>query len=139
MPYISRRAQASGLTSWLNYFTDRKALPGKPRQWINIYSPIDTLSSNFRDYAQSKEAQVPIQLAASSQTTPTQNADYLLKPTDNIPYLKKPYAGKLTLGDIIWMEGLKAHATYWEREYESEISCFSVFIPMMYRGDSILR
>ena len=36
-------------TFWPRYFLDRQSQPMAPKRWINIYSPRDLLSSNFRN------------------------------------------------------------------------------------------
>jgi hypothetical protein len=45
---------------WPRYFTDRSAASAAPKSWLNVYTPVDALGSNFRDDNQEQDATVPL-------------------------------------------------------------------------------
>ena len=45
---------------WPRYFTDRSAASPAPKSWLNVYTPVDALGSNFRDDDQEQDATVSL-------------------------------------------------------------------------------
>jgi hypothetical protein len=113
---------------WPNYFKDRHALPGIPQKWFNIYSPVDVLSSNFRDDAKQERAEKSVNLAA----------DAPLNPPENVIYTGGVNPNNLEILDWINLLGFRTHGMYWRAEEEAELSCFSVMTSKMYEGDLLL-
>ena len=110
---------------WPDYFQKRQAWPDRPERWFNLYSPVDVLASNFRDDDEDKPAEKGIALADGDR-----------KP-ENIVYRRGP--DHISPLAALALAGLRAHTTYWEVEYESEVSCFTDIVLTMYAGDPLLQ
>jgi len=115
-------------TFWPAYFEERYALSGTPRTWINVFSPVDVLSSNFRDDDAIADAMRTIEAKSSAQPP---------LPV-NIAYTEAANPKNLSFFDWITLIGLRAHAMYWGREYEAESNCFNQVIAKLYDGDPAL-
>jgi pimeloyl-ACP methyl ester carboxylesterase len=110
-------------TFWRRYYSDRQTRAGAPRQWLNVWSPMDALSSNFRDDPEkNKPAQVPIAAVKDSAEPMT---------PDCRVWDEGPLGEKLTVGKAFQLMGLRAHSKYWEREYRGETGCFTLIVPAM--------
>lgn len=113
-------------TFWPRYFKDRERLEGTPKQWINIYSPIDVLGSNFRDDSETKEATAGIEfLQEGLRAIPA-----------NVPYGVGPRVG---WRHVLTMNGLRAHGFYWQHQDDVEVSAFAPLIESVYSGSTVLR
>jgi hypothetical protein len=111
---------------WPEYFRKRQTWPDRPQRWINLYSPVDALASNFRDNDEDKPAERGIALADGGERKP-----------DNLVYSRGP--DHISPLAALALAGLRAHTTYWEVEYESEVSCFTDIVLTMYTGDPLLQ
>jgi len=116
---------------WPNYFQKRQAWPGAPQHWYNLYLPIDVLGSNFRDGDEPGPATKGIELV--------EEKDGPERKPDNLAYTRG--LDRESLSPLAWLAltGLRAHANYWEAEYESEMSCFSDLTLKLYAGDPLLQ
>jgi hypothetical protein len=114
---------------WQDYFNQRQMLPQKVPKWINLYNPIDILSSNFRDDDQLGEAQVGICSA---------NSDTYIKPDENIAYIEGINTKKSSPINLLISLGIHSHFTYWRKKHENEESCFSILIAALYRENCII-
>jgi uncharacterized protein YhhL (DUF1145 family) len=114
---------------WQDYFNQRQMLPQKVPSWINLYNPIDILSSNFRDDAQLGEAQVGICFA---------NSDTNIKPAENIAYIEGINTKKPSPTNLLILLGIRSHFTYWRRKHENEENCFSILIAALYKDNGIV-
>jgi len=116
---------------WPNYFQKRQTWPGVPHDWYNVYLPIDVLGSNFRDGDEPGPATKGIGLVEEKD-------DPERKP-ENLAYTRG--LDHENLSPLAWLAliGLRAHANYWEPEYESEMSCFSDLTLKLYTGDPLLQ
>lgn len=121
-------------TYWSSYFENRQALSNIPRRWLNVYSPLDALSSNFRNDEKLEAAECPIRVQDNSLESTGQGTP--LKP-ENIPYLEGGTVGSML--DWLTLIGVRSHSGYWEGKDESEISCFYDVMSKMYEGDPLLR
>jgi hypothetical protein len=115
---------------WPQYFENRYGLPETPPRWLNIYSRMDILASNFRDDDQKGEAQIPLELL------PELKLPACLP--ENIHYSVSQEPEKITFLNSLSPLNLLAHSGYWEHTFEAEITCFSPIIRRMYSGDAML-
>jgi hypothetical protein len=101
---------------WPRYFDGRHGWPDSPRVWLNVYSPRDVLASNFRDDSKLEAANTALAVAERPGVPPR---------PENIVF----ESGNPTLGvlDILYLEGLKAHAAYWDADDPLEESAFDLF------------
>lgn len=97
---------------WRSYYAHREYTSETIKNWYNIYSTVDILSSNFRK--DGKEA--------PAQHSVTQNG---IKPT-NIPFnvLAEQHYNPIR---VIMLAGLRAHGMYWEEQLNSA-SCFTSLV-----------
>ncbi len=129
-------------TYWPAYFTRRTALPPDgdqpkpPARWLNIYSPLDVLGSNFRDNGGEGPAEVGVELAgeAGGATSPK-----LRMPDNNVSYGAGADPGtSLRLWDWLTLIGFQVHGFYWNREDEPSTDCFSEIVEALYKGQQPL-
>jgi len=114
---------------WPHYFLRRQALEKVPQRWLNVYSPVDILSSNFRNDNKQDVATTTLALAETG-------AGALLP--ENVAYTKGVNTEDLSVFAWLSLLGIRAHAMYWEAQYESEVSCFSVLTAKMFKNDLLL-
>ena len=117
---------------WPEYFTERRVASHAIESWINVYSPIDVLGSNFRNDSAvaGPEAKDAIS-SGGDQATP------LLPRTSLAWTTARPMKG-LSWPEFFALAGLEAHNSYWETKYESEYTAFSLIIPAIYKDHKIL-
>lgn len=111
---------------WPTYFQRRSGQPDWPRQWLNVYSPQDALASNFRDNDSEEAAEKGLNLVAGGERKP-----------ENLVY--RSSSVQISPLAALALQGLRAHADYWEFEYESEVSCFTDIMLTIYAGDAVLQ
>lgn len=97
-----------------------------PRKWLNVYSPLDVLSSNFRNDEKEDEADSKIDLINVISLKP-ENIVYQDGSNENIGWW-----------DWLLLIRVRCHSRYWEGQEDEEISCLYYLISPMYEGDSIL-
>ena len=118
-------------TYWPNYFADRlrPADYGRPAPlpWLNIYLPIDILSSNFSDSPTATDPEVGI---------PTRTGDGQ-KPT-NLIYAEPSTREKLGLTDFLVLMGLQSHDFYWGSAQSSELGVFPQIVRRLYANQPAL-
>jgi hypothetical protein len=100
---------------WPYYFEGRASSPTQIKNWYNIYSMSDILSSNFRYDDKEKEAQYSI---AYNSILPT-----------NITYNLINSRGNYVLG-LLFLGGLRANQLYWDEEVYSA-SCLTNLVLKM--------
>jgi len=116
---------------WLNYFLRRQGFANIPKRWLNIYSPVDILSSNFRNDSKDDESEKTINAV-------NLHHDQRVKP-ENIIYSEGFDVNDLSLINWLTLIGIRSHAMYWEKTFQSEISCFDILIPKLYENSDFLR
>lgn len=117
---------------WPNYFARREGLANIPKRWLNVYSPVDIIASNFRNDNRNDEADKtiePINIISPQQKT---------KP-ENIIYSEGLDINDFSLIKWLTLMGIRAHTMYWEKTFQSEISCFDILIPKMYENSEFLK
>ena len=118
---------------WPDYFTERFVASSVIENWINIYSPIDVLGSNFRNDSMKAEPEMKDAISSGNdQNTP------LLPRTSLAWATARPMKG-LSWPEFFALVGLQAHNSYWEQNYESEYTAFSLIITEIYKDNKILR
>jgi len=116
---------------WPQYFQERHGLENVPQKWLNVYNRRDFLASNFRDDEAMGEADEPIDFAEHLHLTP--------RTPDNLHYSLTKEPEKLGFLEYLNPFLLQKHGIYWEPQFESELTCFSLIVTSMYEGDAILQ
>ena len=117
---------------WPSYFDTRREYDEKRQvRWLNVYSPLDTLGSNFRNDPRKADPNINIR---AEQIAPGSDVP---APT-NVPFKEG-----LDLSELSWMSsftliGLRAHALYWSVKSEGEVNCFNDLVKQMYGREGIL-
>ena len=120
-------------TYWPGYFEDRQSVSADAPSWLNVYSPIDVLSSNFADGGNEQ----PVQASWSENDVGVQVDGQLRKP-DCIMFSQGSYQG-LGVIDILTLTGFKAHSLYWGETVRGEITCFHDVVKRMYHDTPVLN
>ncbi len=115
-------------TFWSAYFDARRGYEkNRPVRWLNVYSPLDVLGSNFRNDSTPGDAVVNIRAreTGTGEDVP-------------IPYNVEFDAGlqhsELSFYDSLTLLGLRAHSMYWSSKAELESNCFDRLMGEMYDG-----
>jgi hypothetical protein len=115
---------------WPAYFAGRKALPHVPTHWINVYSPIDLISSNIRDDGTAGPPDPKILDKAFGLDS---------KRVENLQFLTGSEHARSGWTDIVTLAGLRAHTRYWAlNETEQARNVFDLVMPHLYQDDAIL-
>lgn len=108
---------------WPKYYLGRFALPGTPKRWFNIFAPTDVMGSNFRmdqkDDAPESETSIRLKKHVAQSK---------LIPDENISYHYGQKRDKNSVFQLLVLAGLKAHAAYWETNFEFEQTAFDSVI-----------
>ncbi len=139
-------------TFWPDYFTERSALPGTPARWINVYSEVDVLGSNFLDEPSWRDKRRYRRAAAAEKrkieaewaTSLAQGVDLrdagMRRPADDDNISFGPgQSGGLSLSDWVRLTGFRVHEMYWDRQSPAAVSCFEPIVTRMYAEDQELR
>lgn len=119
-------------TFWEQYFDGRSATATGLR-WLNVYSPVDVLGSNFAN-DDGLKARATRGINGSSRTARDQDAAAGdAAPGENLFY--DPMGRReLTLWHAIVFEGFVAHERYWVAGQPDAESCYECFVPRLYPG-----
>ena len=125
-------------TFWPDYFADR-ATSNRPPRWVNVFSPVDLLGSNFAN-EDGVGAAVTRGINATDpkgtgSTTLVNSTGTALVPKTNLDY---DHAGrkKLDLANAIFGGAYLAHSQYWVRGDNRAESCFKLLVPRLYETGS---
>jgi pimeloyl-ACP methyl ester carboxylesterase len=119
-------------TFWPSYFLGR-AVPHKSPEWLNVFSPVDLLGSNFAN-----EDGIGASVTAGINAASTKCADSLrkeggrrLNPAKNLLY---DHAGRrsMSLMNALLFGAYIAHSQYWIHGDHGAESCFGVLVPQLY-------
>jgi hypothetical protein len=116
-------------TYWPKYFEASTPLQ-TPATWLNVYSPIDILASNFRRDGATGEPDTGIPTTAAE---PAESR----RPV-NIRYGEPTSAADMGPLQFITFMGLRSHSIYWGRERESELTAFSPIVSRIYANQPVL-
>lgn len=147
-------------TYWPTYFKNRFA-NASPVSWINVYSPMDVLGSNFREWvlrgekppadaggsrlrewALGGERDAGIELRAEPAAVGAGDAPdpapKLARPDLNLAFGAPTTGG---VGETLSFMGFRAHARYWDREADAVLAttCFQEVVRVLYSEDWVLR
>lgn len=89
-------------TFWPHYYDNRTGLADTPDEWLNVWSPMDALASNFRDDDALEDATCSFERESGAPITPK-----------NAVWEDGPIGEKLTISKAFALWGLRAHALYW--------------------------
>ena len=99
--------------------------PRKPARWVNVYSPLDILGSNFRD---ARDGKIGVELLGGGTVRPENERWAIPGHADD----------DVSVIEILMLVGLKAHAMYWGFEDEGEDTAFGPVVEKLYRGKPLL-
>ena len=117
-------------TYWPAYFKDRMKPDRAPKKWMNVYSPLDVLGSNFRDDQKHGNAGVGVELTEAAAKT--------VKPV-NLCFGRGMELPDLAPADLIFMVGFRAHTSYLGDPEGTSISCFDLLVPHLFDSEGALR
>lgn len=117
-------------TYWPAYFKDRMKPDRAPKKWMNVYSPLDVLGSNFRDDQKHGNAGVGVELTEAAVKT--------VKPV-NLCFGRGMELPDLAPADLILMVGFRAHTSYLGDPEGTSISCFDLLVPHLFDSEGALR
>lgn len=118
-------------TYWTDYFNERQSLMPNTPKWINVYSPIDILSSNFANGGNDQKVD------NGQQQDIGVDVDGQIRKPESIIFSQGPYRS-LGVIDILTLTGFRAHSMYWGEEFKGEISCFHDIVKKMYQDTPFL-
>jgi len=119
-------------TYWPSYFNERQSVSGDAMKWINVYSPIDVLSSNFADGGNDQPFE-----QARTEGIGVKVDGQILKP-ESIEFSERSHKS-LGVIDILRLAGFKAHSHYWGESPKGEITCFHHVVKSMYKDTPVLN
>ena len=114
---------------WPDYFTERVVVANVPKLWINVYSPIDVMASNFRSDSKNAEPQLENAIPSKNDTS------VKLVPRMSMPWNTGRPKRTLSFFELLALVGLEAHRSYWENAFESGNTAFSLIIAEIYEND----
>lgn len=114
---------------WPDYFAERTALENVPKSWINVYSPVDVMASNFRNDPGVGQPEHKQALVTKGECTVE------LIPAKNIIWNVGSPKKKMSFFEFLTLAGLQAHASYWESEFETEHTAFAPITSELYQND----
>jgi hypothetical protein len=116
---------------WPSYFRDHSDIErdgDKAFVWLNVFSPIDILGSNFRtdDQLANPDPQV-IKGIGLKLSVPT-----------NIAYPRNVSYAQMSFLELITFIGLRAHTTYFRSVTQGETTCFIQIMPQLLKDTAWL-
>jgi hypothetical protein len=114
-------------TYWKGYYDGRSRIDDVPAQWLNFYSPVDILASNFRSDGEVGEPQVGISAGEGDPGRMPQNVAY-----------GDAHSADIGIVEFLTFMGLRAHALYWSHEVETEETVFGPIVRRIYAGEEVL-
>jgi hypothetical protein len=117
-------------TFWPDYFAGR-TISGQSLKWINVFSPVDLLGSNFANDDGDAATRGINATCPAGNALPEEMKQNALIPKVNLDY---DHAGRkeLNLPDAIFGGAYLAHSQYWVQDNPYAESCFNVLIPNIY-------
>ena len=119
---------------WPDYFENRKLLAGHKFNWINIYSPIDVLGSEFKEKKDKKNKNID-----NDKKTDKDIEKIKLKPDTNIEFNHGIIKRKLNLLDYIFLFGITIHSKYWRNVNEPDINAFDLVVQNLIEKSNIIK
>jgi hypothetical protein len=120
-------------TYWPSYFHGRDVWVSRPGEWLNIYMPLDVLSSNCQD----KNDESPhATLGIPTDVKPGEGT--VRRPT-NLLYDEPTGRDKLGPISFLMVMGLRSHSFYWGTESTPDLGVFPEVVERLYGGEPVLR
>jgi len=116
------------LTYWPDYFANRSPKHGSPANWLNIYSPVDVLGSQFHKRG-AASAEGHGEVLENSFGQPGRLAK---GPTEEVAFRENFVCEDLTWTSTLMLLGLRAHSMYWSRDEQHERNCFHLIAPRLF-------
>lgn len=117
------------LTYWPGYFAGRSRRHAALRSWVNIFSPVDVLATEF-DPSPPGPGEVALQ---PSHGTP----DTLWRgPDRERPFREGAAEGSLTWFATLTLLGIRAHEMYWSPEEGHERNCLHLVVPDLFPSEA---
>ena len=118
---------------WGSYFDVRREyIEDQPKCWLNVFSPVDALASNFRNDQEVGEANINIRAEAA-----TTGSDVPVPA--NVPFSEGFDLSQLSWWSTLSLVGLRAHSMYWGPPSDTDVSCFNQLVSEMYADDEVLK
>ena len=116
---------------WPDYFQGRQGHLSQLEdwKWLNIYSSLDVLASNFRNDQSSEAPNIGISIFSKDEN----KLD--IKPYENIIHDSRFRAQKLSLIDLLFLTGFKSHTSYFGDPGGETQSCFDNIIEAIFDND----
>lgn len=112
-----------------NWLSGRKNRENVPTTWLNIYSPVDLLGSDFTTQVK-QETDSPASIEMVPQATAT-----AVKPTTNHGW---DLGIEPTWSNLIEFHGFSSHSMYWGTDKEIDRNVFVEVVEHLYGGTPIL-
>ena len=111
-----------------DWLSGRKNRDGVPKSWLNIYSPVDLLGSDFTVTDKTQPDPPSIELVPPATGS-------VVKPTTNHTW---DLGIEPTWGNLIEFYGFDSHGMYWGTDKEVDDNVFRVVVNDLYGGTTIL-
>lgn len=116
------------VTYWPDYFANRNSKHGPPTKWLNIYSPVDVLSSRFHKRDDTvTEGQGEVLEDSFGKRGRLEKG-----PTEELAFRENFVSEDLTWLSTFMFLGLRAHSMYWARDENRERNCFNLIAPRLF-------
>ncbi len=114
------------LTYWPDYFAGRNPAQRPPPTWINVYSPVDVLGSQFHKSAGSQ--------AGGEQLEDSYGKAGRLRfpPSFEVAFRENFPCEELSWTSAFLMLGMRSHSMYWSRVEDQERNCFGLIVPRLF-------
>jgi hypothetical protein len=107
-----------------DYFARRSARDDVPKVWVNVFNPVDALSSNFRPdsaiYCDGRPA----------EADESMNIAVTHKPENRVWNPLGRDKGPTRTQVITWM-GLRSHSMYWNRTFDGDHGCIADILDVL--------
>lgn len=117
------------------YFAKRSYRAGVPKRWVNVFNPVDVLSSNFRRDSAIYDLSGHHAAPANQRITEGHDAP---KP-ENLIWNPLGQDKGPTLGQVITWLGLRSHAMYWNSTFQGDHGCVGDIIDVLVGTGAGLR
>jgi hypothetical protein len=136
-------------TYWPDYFTQRRPIPASALRWINIYSSMDILSSDFKDYTKrgknvrnrgiglagvgADDSDVAAQADASAAEPPLER-----RPDANLRWGRSQEISLLRPLDYFGLVAFRSHGQYWETHDTFDVNSVDLVVRELYASEPAL-
>lgn len=104
----------------------RHVRPGVPGSWLNIYSPVDLLGSNFRNDSSEGPATRGVGVAGAAVG---------ILPSENVAW---DLGIAMDFGNLVTLYGFSSHGMYWGEDQGDDVNVFSLVVRRLYARTPLL-